>query len=439
MKKKILSISMLTLIGLGLTVSSTSCSTKEGCTNPEAKNYDAEAEKDNGTCDLSGNKLEGNVWTINEDIKKGQDVTWTKDKVYILNKRIVVEDGGILRIQAGTIIKGQVGTGANATALLIARGGKIFAEGTAAEPIIFTSTADLIQAGDVASPNLNPSTEGLWGGLIVLGYAPISADAASKQIEGIPASDLRGLYGGDVEDDNSGVLKFISIRHGGANIGANNEINGLTLGGVGSGTVVENIEVVANQDDGIEFFGGTVNAKNLLVWNSGDDAIDTDQAWSGTIDNFIVICGATTDHGLEIDGPEGSLLRSHTVKNGSIKGHSASEMADFRDGARAAIQNLYFFNFTDPAASGGKGDFALSGQTGDKATYANGFLTFSKLEATLATGVNVDKAFLNTTDKYVSLVTLKNNTVGADKSAFASWTWADAAGQLADFDKKTGL
>ena len=108
-------------------------------------------------------------------------------------------------------------------------------------------------------------------------------------------------------------------------------------------------------------------------------------------------------------------------------------MADFRDGARAAIQNLYFFNFPDPTTSGGEGDFALSGQTGDKATYANGFLTFSKLEATLATGVNVDKAFLNTTDKYVSLVTLKENTVGADKSVFASWTWADAAGQLADF------
>ena len=136
MKKKILSISMLALIGLGLTVSSTSCSEKEGCTNPQAKNYDADAEKDNGTCDLSGNKLEGNVWTINEDIKKGQDVTWTKDKVYILNKRIVVEDGGILRIQEGTIIKGQVGSGANATVLIVARGGQIFANGTAEERMV---------------------------------------------------------------------------------------------------------------------------------------------------------------------------------------------------------------------------------------------------------------------------------------------------------------
>jgi hypothetical protein len=160
---------------------------------------------------------------------------------------------------------------------------------------------------------------GLWGGLIVLGNAPISADAESVQIEGIPVSDQNGLYGGTNATDNSGVLKYISIRHGGANIGEGNEINGLTLGGVGSGTVIENIEVVANQDDGVEFFGGTVNVTNLLILNAGDDAIDTDQAWAGTLDNFIVICG-TTDHALEIDGPEGTLVAGHTVKNGSVKG-----------------------------------------------------------------------------------------------------------------------
>ena len=84
------------------------------------------------------------------------------------------------------------------------------------------------------------------------------------QIEGIPASDLNGLYGGTEATDNSGVLKYISIRHGGANIGEGNEINGLTLGGVGSGTTIENIEIVANDDDGIEWFGGTVNVKNGL-------------------------------------------------------------------------------------------------------------------------------------------------------------------------------
>jgi hypothetical protein len=448
MKKKILSISMLTLIGLGLTVSSTSCGTKEGCTNPQAKNYDSEAEKDNGTCDLSGNQLNGNVWTINEDIKSGQDITWTKDKVYILNKRIVVEDGGKLRIQAGTIIKGQVGSGANASCLIIARGGQIFAEGTAAEPIIFTSIADAILPktdGDavkvIASPNLASNINGLWGGLIVLGRAPISADAEAVQIDGIPTSDLRGLYGGTNATDNSGVLKYISIRHGGALIGNSNEINGLTLGGVGSGTIVENIEIVSNQDDGVEFFGGTVNAKNIIVWNSGDDAIDTDQAWAGTLDNFIVICGDNTDHAIEVDGPEGSLLASHTIKNGSVKGSSSAEMADYRSSARATTENVYFFNFPSPKDPAGRGDLSLK-STNDQTslvTFNDGFLTFSNLQVTLVEGLVISDVFKDGTKDFASLVTLKNNTVGADKSAFASWTWADAAGQLADFDKKTGL
>src|SRR5690606_28161997 len=138
--------------------------------------------------------------------------------------------------------------------------------------------------------------------------------------------------GGNDSEDNSGVLKYISIRHGGANIGEGNEINGLTLGGVGKGTVIENIEVVANQDDGIEWFGGTVDVKNAIVWNAGDDAIDTDQAWSGTLDNSVVMSGEETDHALEIDGPEGDMEAARTLRNGSVKGASATELADFRDG-----------------------------------------------------------------------------------------------------------
>src|SRR5690606_30118192 len=125
----------------------------------------------------------------------------------VLAGRITVVDGVTLTIEPGVIIKGEAGTGANATALIIARGGKIMAEGTAAQPIIFTSVADEIQPGQIKSPNLDESFDGLWGGLIVLGKAPISADAAAIQIEGIPASDQNGLYGGTDVADNSGVLK----------------------------------------------------------------------------------------------------------------------------------------------------------------------------------------------------------------------------------------
>jgi hypothetical protein len=268
---------------------------------------------------ISQNKI------VTENITK--NTTWYSDTVYQLAGRITVTEGSILTIEPGTIVKGEAGTGANATALLIARGGKIIAEGTPQLPIIFTSVADeitpeLVEQGQFQSPNLDPTINGLWGGVIVLGNSKISPKPGASgellevQIEGIPTSDVNGLYGGNDDTDNSGVLKYVSIRHGGTNIGSGNEINGLTLGGVGSGTVIEHIEVVANQDDGVEWFGGTVNAKNVVVWNAGDDGLDTDQSWGGTCDNFVVITAA--GHAFELDGPEGSYTAGHIFKNGNV-------------------------------------------------------------------------------------------------------------------------
>jgi hypothetical protein len=359
-------------------------------------------------------------------------VNWTADKTYILGGRIFVTNGGILNIQAGTVIKGEAGSGANATALIVARGGKINANGTATAPIIFTSVADEIVSGQIASPNLDPDINGLWGGLIVLGRAPgsFAGDVTEVQIEGIPASDTNGLYGGNLPADDSGVIKFISIRHGGANIGEGNEINGLTLGGVGSATVIENVEVIGNQDDGIEWFGGTVSVKNAIVWNAGDDALDTDQAWSGVMDNFIVVCGSETDHALEIDGPEGSLLGAHTLKNGTIIGSAAAEIGDFRDGARGTFENIYSFGFPDPAAGGlGRGDLSLSG---DKtiANFAAGTLVFNKLEVTSPAGVALTSVFRNGTHVHASEVALHANTIGATKAAFAGWSWTAVSGAI---------
>jgi hypothetical protein len=360
-----------------------------------------------------------------------ENTTWVTGKTYVLESRVAVVSGVTLTIEPGVIVKGQAGTGANATALLIARGGKLMAEGTADAPIIFTSVADEIEPGMVASPNLDPTLSGLWGGLIILGNAPISADASSVQIEGIPPSDQNGLYGGDNAADNSGVIKYISIRHGGANIGEGNEINGLTLGGVGSGTIIENVEVIANQDDGIEWFGGTVSVTNAIVWNSGDDALDTDQSWAGVMDNFVIICGSATDHALEIDGPEGSMLAAHTVKNGSVKGDPASELGDFRDGARGSFENIYFFDFPDPATDG-RGDFSLSGDA-SLANFADGTLTFSNLQVTLPGGVELTSVFKNGTAAHASSVPAGQNTVGADLSKFQSWSWAAESGALDNF------
>ena len=212
-----------------------------------------------------------------------EDETWEAENIYVLDGKVIVSEGVTLTIEAGTIIKGEEGQETLASALVVDQGGTLMAEGTPSSPIIFTSVLDGIEPGETTG-TLTTADTGLWGGVIVLGNAPISVngDIETAQIEGLPADEDYGQYGGNDPADNSGSLKYISIRHGGITIGQDNEINGLTLGGVGSGTTVDHIEVVANQDDGIEWFGGTVNVTNALVWSQGDDGFDADQAWSAS-------------------------------------------------------------------------------------------------------------------------------------------------------------
>ncbi len=344
-----------------------------------------------------------------------QNTTWTTGNTYILGGRIAVVSGVTLTIQKGVIVKGEAGTGANATALIIARGGKLMAEGTADQPIIFTSVADEIVPGQVASPNLDPELNGLWGGLLILGNAPISADAEAVQIEGIPPSDQNGLYGGTNPTDNSGILRYVSIRHGGANIGEGNEINGLTLGGVGSGTVIEYVEIIANQDDGIEWFGGTVNVTNALIWNTGDDAVDTDQSWGGTLDNFIVVNPG--DECFELDGPEGTMEDGHILKNGTVYAGDAEGLADLDDNSMVEMMNIYFFGIAE-------------GQDFDLVPVG---LTASNLQATVPDGTALTDYFIEGSDAFVTSVASGSNTVGADVSKFETWSWAAVSGALDEF------
>lgn len=365
-----------------------------------------------------------------------ENITWTNDNIYRLNQKVVVDNGATLTIQEGTIIKGSPGTGSLASALIIARGSKINAVGTASQPIIFTSTSDDITCGQTSGTNLDENDRGLWGGLIMLGNAPcsFSGDIAEAQIEGIPADDTFGLYGGTDATDNSGVISYLSIRHGGALIGEGNEINGLTLGGVGNGTVINNIEVVANVDDGIEFFGGTVNASNLLIWAQGDDALDIDQAYAGTIDNAVVVLGDFSDHAFEIDGPEGSATGSFTLQNATIIGNTVTdngEYADYRSGATGTTSNIYAFGFKDSS------DVELDND-GVATNYNGGLLTFGAWEIVLPAGVTdvtslfVNKAATVTVNGFGSTATAVTegaNTVGASTSGLA-WTYANAVGNL---------
>lgn len=363
------------------------------------------------------------------------NTTWSNDNIYQLNQKVVVQDGATLTIEAGTIIKGSSGTGSLASALVVARGGKLMAEGTASEPIIMTSASDNITIGQTMGTNLDQNDRGLWGGLIVLGNAPcsFSGDVTDLQIEGIPAEDTWGLYGGSNATDNSGVMKYISIRHGGALIGEGNEINGLTLGGVGSGTEIDHIEVVANVDDGVEFFGGTVNASNLLVWAQGDDAIDIDQAYSGTIDNVVVHLGDVSDHAFEVDGPEGTAAGSFILQNASIFGNSVTEngeYADYRKAATGATNNVFASGF--PVGK----DVELDNDAVAE-SYNAGTLTFGTWEIVLPSGVtDVTSIFVNKAEN-VSVTGFGDNatavtaqgSVGADTSAFG-WTYSNAKAGL---------
>ena len=347
-------LNFIAILGLATSIAILpACNKKEGCTDPNAINYDADADTEDGSCTYDapggGSDLIGTLTS---------DKTLSADTIWYLDGRVVVESGAELTIEPGTIIKGKQGAGNSASALIIAKGGKITANGTASNPIIFTSELDNIALGQKVGTNLLKTDNEKWGGLVILGNAPVSVENGDIEgnIEGIPANLGYGEYGGSLPNDNSGTLSYVSIRHGGITIGEGNEINGLTLGGVGAGTTIDNIEVYATLDDGIECFGGTVNISNALVYYQGDDGIDIDQNYAGTITGFAVIHGdgIGTDEGLEIDGPEGdtNVDGQFHLMNGICKsvGTSDGSAGDFKSSAQGTVENVTF----DYSSIGGK-------------------------------------------------------------------------------------
>lgn len=287
------------------------------------------------------------------------DTIWTADNEYVLNGLVFVEEGETLTIEPGAVIKGKPGQGADASALVVARGGTIMAEGTAEAPIIFTAEED-----DVNDPEDFGSTDrGMWGGLIVLGRATLNSPADSgspitDNIEGIDINEPRGIFGGSNDSDNSGIIRYISIRHGGTLIGSDNEINGLTLGAVGSATTIEFIEVFANLDDGIEFFGGTAEVKFASVSYCGDDCFDYDQGWRGKGQFWFSIqdadSGEAGEHDGDIDDDTKTPLSKPTIYNATLIGAgkdsgNSKRVFNIRDNAGAMYYNSIFTDFNGRA------------------------------------------------------------------------------------------
>ncbi|MBK7987044.1 MAG: T9SS type A sorting domain-containing protein [Ignavibacteria bacterium] len=203
----------------------------------------------------------------------GETRTLTRDKVYGIKGYFHVDNGGTLVIEPGTIVVGdQVGVN---SALVINRGGKIIADGRADAPIVLTSSAP---------PGLR--APGDWGGLLIFGKAVINNPGGEAAMEGgvaDPNNKSRWYYGGNDDNDNSGILRYVRIEFGGIALQPNQELNGLTLGAVGRGTIMEKVQVSYANDDAYEWFGGTVNGKYLISTSCLDDDFDADNGWSGKV------------------------------------------------------------------------------------------------------------------------------------------------------------
>lgn len=324
MKKQLL------ILGVGALVALASCK-KEGCTDEGANNYNSEATEDDGTCTydsytvtdvtidgVSYKQVEG---TIDENY------TFSSSNKYLLTGGVFVASGATLTIESCTEVFAQ--TSGATTFLSIKRGGMIDAQGTAGCPIVFKPIGSNPQAGD-------------WGGIIVNGRAPINT-GDEAQGEG-----NTGLYGGTNATDNSGTIRYVRVEYAGKILGTDNELNGFSFNGVGSGTTVEYIQAYKGSDDGIEFFGGTVSVNYAVSTGNQDDSFDWTHGWSGTCSNWVVVQDPNNgDRGIEADnnGDDNSLspysnptiTNIHMTLRDSVNGKSGIKL---REGTKGSLSNI---------------------------------------------------------------------------------------------------
>ncbi|AZB30508.1 hypothetical protein [Chryseobacterium balustinum] len=274
------------------------------------------------------------------DIQSGQTVTLDATKTYKLTGKLWVKEGATLIIPAGTKIVASEG----ANYLIVDRGAKIFINGTAAAPVVFE--------GAVNKP-------GSWGGIVVLGKAPSNRSAA-----GTSTSELGELtYGGTTKDDNSGSIQYVKIKNSGFKYNPSKEFNGLSLFGVGSGTKVSYVYIYDGADDGVEFFGGNVNADHIVVLGVGDDSIDWTEGWQGTAEYIYAARkkeyandAEPGNRGVEADTQDpdhdttfGNGVSNPTIKNATFLGNTKgteSQAMKIRAGSQGKFDNIVLANFS---------------------------------------------------------------------------------------------
>jgi len=302
---------------------------------------------------LTATSLIAQIVVTDASIGAGDTFTMTDDNVYMLDGLVFVEEGATLIIEAGTVIKSVAtpSNGDNTSALIISRGAKIHADGTANHPIIFTAASD-----DLNDPSdLTWADRGLWGGVILLGRATTNR-GVDGQVEGIDSSEVRAAYGGDDDHDCSGIMRYVSIRHAGAELSPGDEINGLTFGAVGDRTIIENIEVFSNLDGGYEWFGGTVNTRWLIAAFCADDGFDYDEGWRGN--NQFWFCIQATDKAGRIGEHDGGTINETAPPF-----------------ATPHIYNATYIGAGSDAFPEGDGDFALLFRDNAGGVYFNSILT----------------------------------------------------------------
>ncbi|WP_034060929.1 hypothetical protein [Lacinutrix jangbogonensis] len=337
------------------------------------------------------------------------DLTLESGIEYTLNGSLIMTAGTTLNIPAGTTIKA-LAQGSDVY-IAIAQGAKINALGTAANPIVLTSNASIPEAGD-------------WGGLIVLGKAPINSVSGTAT----STSEIASLpYGGTDANDDSGSIRYMRIEYSGGSADGQSENNGFSFYGVGNGTLVEYIQAFEGKDDGIEFFGGTVNVDYVSVVNSQDDSIDWTEGYTGTITNAYVKHGTDHDKGIEADGYNTDIGNNSspifwskpTVNNLTIVGNGSTtgnEAIRLRAGTQGIFNNISIEGFAE--------GFDLDGDQGDAPTGAGVISDALQVTGVLFTDVTLkmknDTTYTFTEADFISG---DGTATGTDYATWgASWT-----------------